>query len=383
MQIIKLDRDLRLDEDNKEIVICSPCGDKKTFENFVKMMHRLDISMDVNIDFLFVSPPDLDLSPMKTTLSAIYYKENIVKLGTSGSFFACQVAAYQLGYKIIIMTDIDVEMDDAKVLYDCIRLAKQTGKIVMPQCRARTTSDDTVSSSVWGFGTFPRAMIDKYGFCTPYFHRGAEDYEYNCKVAPDKIEYKNGFIYHPRVGNIFYTKAEFPKKFYPYMGALMKCFLLQGKYLHYVGWYMYNSFLSNIFNDIQLRYVLQTSNQFGNLWQNLTNNNRLFVIRKIKEGAATKGKVGTILSVFKSLPLFLLGKYVDYYTDRIFYVGNKMNLLKGILLAILKLPIEAIVAISLVGEWHEYYKGRLPYPIYPHNVGSAEAWILENFPKQA
>jgi hypothetical protein len=145
---------------------------------------------------------------------------------------------------------------------------------------------------------------------------------------------------------------------------------------------MYNSFLANVFGDIQLRYVLQTSNQMGNFWQNLTNNNRLFVIRKVKEGAATKGKLGTILAVFKSLLLFLAGKPLDYYTDRIFYVGNKVNLLKGILLAILKLPIEFLVAISLVGEWHDLLRGKLPYPVTTNNYTVAEKWIINHFPPQ-
>jgi len=381
MEILKLEKDMRRNPDNKEVVIMCPCGDAKQFHNFQQMMVDLGIDKDTSIDFLFVQMPGLNIQD-ECCLSAIIYTEDKVKLGTSGSFFAGQVSAYELGYAITVVADIDVELDSKETLNDLIIMAQQENKIIMPQCKARTTSDDTVSSSVWGFGTFPRSMLEKWGFCTPYFHRGAEDYEYNCKVAPDKVEYQKGFIYHPRVGNIFFTKAEFPKKFYPYMGALMKCFLLQKKYIHYVGWYMYNSFLANVFGDIQLRYVLQTSNQMGNFWQNLTNNNRLFVIRKVKEGAATKGKLGTILAVFKSLLLFLAGKPLDYYTDRIFYVGNKVNLLKGILLAILKLPIEFLVAISLVGEWHDLLRGKLPYPVTTNNYTVAEKWIINHFPPQ-
>jgi len=379
MKILKLDRDLRLDPENNKVVICCPCGDSKMFDNFVRMMHKLGISMDVNIDFLFVAPPGLELSSLSSTLSAIYYRENIVKLGTSGSFFACQVAAYQLGYEYLVMADIDVEMDDPKVLYDCIALAKKTGKIVMPQCRARTTSDDTTSSSVWGFGVFPNKMIDKHGFCTPYFWKGSEDYDYNVRVASDKLEYKENLIYHPRIGNIFYQKAVQPKKFYPYLGSLMKNFLLQKKYINYEAWFVYNMFLSDVFCDIQLNYIIRKSNDLECIPTNLSNNNELFKITKIREQGITSSKSGMLLSMVNSIDNFIMGKPFYFYTDRIEYLGERGSLIINLIKAVMLIPFRVIQGVDNILT----FKKDLIYPIlpYPSDIESAEAWMLKYFPR--
>jgi hypothetical protein len=379
MQIIKLDRDLRMDKDNTKVCICCPVGDSAMFTSFVKMMHKLGISMDTNIDFLFVAPPGLELSPMMSTLSAIYYRENIVKLGTSGSFFACQVAAYELNYEIIIVTDIDVEMDDAKVLYDCIALAKKTGKIVMPQCRARTTNDDTTSSSVWGFGTFPRKMIDKHGFCTPYFWKGSEDYDYNVRVFPDKLEYRGGMIYHPRVGNIYYTKAVDPKKFFPYLGSLMKNFLLQKKYLHYEAWFVYNMFLADVFTDFQLRHTMLCSNDIEHFPTLLANThvNALFKITKIKEQGTTTSKAGMLMAMIESIDNFIMAKPFRFYTDEIEYLGDRGELILNLINATFMIPIRA-----MQGIWNIMtFKKNVAYPIYTENIREAEQWMLQNFPR--
>jgi len=377
MQILKMDKDLRLNENNREVVIFCPVGDAEQFKGFVRMMHKLGISMDEKIDFLFVSPPSLNLAPMDKTLSAIYYKENIVKLGTSGAFFAGQVMAHKLGYKTIVVADIDVEMDDPKVLYDCIAISKRDKKIVMPQCRARTTSNDTVSSSVWGFGVFPREMIDKHGFCTPYFRYGAEDYDYNCRVAPDKFEYKGGMIYHPRVGNIYYTKAINPRKFYPYLSSLMKCFLLHKKYLHYEVWFIYNMFLSDVFCDLQLNYAMRKSNDIEHFPVGLSDKNDMFKITKIKDSGVTTSKSGMLLGMVQSIDNFIMAKPFFFYTDKIEYMGGRGTLILNLIKAFVLIPLRA-----MQGLWNLWTMNlKVHYPIYTENVPFVSDWIVNHFPR--
>jgi len=385
MEMIRLDRDLRLNPKNRKVVICCPVGNSQMFDSFVKMIHKLGISMDTNLDFLFVAPPELKFSPLYSTLSAIYFRENIVRLGTSGSFFACQVKAYELGYEYIVMADIDVEMDDPKVLYDCIKMAQNEDKIIMPQCRARTTSDNTVSSSVWGFGVFPRFMLEKHGFCTPYFWKGAEDYDYNCRVAKDKVEYRGGMIYHPRIGNNYYLKAEYPRKFYPYLGSLMRSFLLLKKYPEYILWYVYNSFLAKIFCDEQLDLVMERTDDMTNLNLDIVNNNTLFKITKVKDQATTEGKIGMLVSMAKSIFCFLKGQPFYTYTEKVVYMGDRASLLGKLLWTIIISPFFIVGALLNIVSWdgkHGFQRNAICYPVYPSNVSEAEKWCLNHFPKQ-
>jgi hypothetical protein len=381
MQILKMDKDLRLNENNREVVIFCPVGDAEQFKGFVRMMHKLGISMDEKIDFLFVSPPSLNLAPMDKTLSAIYYKENIVKLGTSGAFFAGQVMAHKLGYKTIVVADIDVEMDDPKVLYDCIAISKRDKKIVMPQCRARTTSDDTVSSSVWGFGVFPREKIIERGFCSGFLWKGGEDYDYNLSCAKDKIEYKNGFIYHPRTANVFYTKAEYPKKYYPYLASLMRVFLLRGMYSHYLVWHSYNQFLATLFDDKQLAKVMSRTSDLTELNQDIVNNNTNFRITKVNEQGVTETKMGMLLSMVQSIDNFIMAKPFFSYIYRIEYLGNRGKLILNLLKAIVYTPIELIKGCLNILRWHIWNKNKIVYPIHIEDVSFTEQWMLRYFPK--
>lgn len=380
MNLIKLEKDNRRNSKNKEVVIFAPVGDKQQFIEFVTRMEKLGINKDKNIDFLFISPPTLKLPENK--LSAIYFKENIIKLGTSGAFFAGQLQAYDMNYKFVVMADIDAELDNKKMFYELLELAKKDTRIVSPQGQARTTDPKyhnvvPMCYSVAGFGIYPRKAFELYGFLTPYFFRGAEDYDMNCRVSKETVVYRGGIVWHPMTGYDYYHKHVVQQKMYAYMGALMKCFLLQNRTIPYVAWYTYYSFLADVFDDYQLKYVLKTSNDLNKFWNDLFRVPQLFEIKKVAETGVPQGKLLTILGIFKSLGLFLAGKKYYTYTDSIEYMGNKQNLIIGIIRGICLSPIRFIQGVLNAFS----FTNTVQYPVYPNNVRFAEDWMMQHFPR--
>jgi hypothetical protein len=357
-----------------DTVVISPVGSESELNTFVVDVKKKNIT---NVDYLFVCKKGLEVDLTKLGLSAIYYEENF-PLGTSGAFFEAQVAAYNLGYKYIVVTDLDCELESIYTFHQTLQLAKDTGKIAVPLSKARTTEGEAKFFNVNQWGVFPRQMFEKYGFCTPYFKYGSEDYDLICRVKKDIVVNKEGRVFHPMTGYTAYHKMVNKAKFYPYLGSLMKDFLLLKKYPQYIAWYMYYGLFADVFNDKQLNDLVNTSNNLGDV-RKYINDNKWVEITEIKKTGIHAGKFEVITTILKSLPQFVLGKSFDVYTSRINLTMPKMQLLRGMIKAGVFMPFRGLGALWNILMWHLKYKKGIVYPVYVENVSSAEAWMLKNF----
>lgn len=372
MGILKLTSDTRRGEP-KSVIFC-PVGDEKQFEEFQDRMEKQGIAEDRNIDFLFITKKGMNLKK-DCRLCGMIFEEDDVKSGTSGCFFMGQFQAYMLGYKHIIIADLDAELDSKKSLDDMIGMAD--GKIVVPLSTSKTTVEKPRFYNTNQWGVFPREMFDKYGFATPYFFKGSEDYDQICRVKKDVIVDREALVLHPKTGYTVYHKMTDKRKFYPYLGSLMKDFLLLKKYPQYMAWYLYYSFFADIFQDQQLRRLMQRSNDMKELWQDFVNEDVKVRIETIKVQGTSNSKFEMISSIFASLFSFLMNRPFDVYTDRVHLTMSRMELMKRMIWASLLIPVRASEGVWKIVS----FRKEVPYPVYVQDVPMAIDWMLNAFPR--
>jgi len=359
----------------KEVVIVCPVGDLKELKIFSYYMKKTGIAELA--DMLFVYKKGLEF--IELDADAIHIKEKM-PLGTAGAFFAAAYAGYSLGYKIIVVADVNVFIDSKKSFSECVQLAKEGDAVVFPRCipQEDLNPQKTVSyTGVNGFAFYPRAAFEKAGFHIPYTWRGGDDFELLDRLQKANLIHKNpnAYVTHPRAGYTIFHKIAEKKKFYPYVGGIMKSFLLSGKnsylsYLKFILWYLFYSFFADVFFDRALTQAIVNAPNFS-LFIPQQEDKESVQIKKI----AAKGiyPLSLFLRFLQTIPMtfsLLLTKKARVYTDEIILKIPRWKLLFGLIKATILIPWNFILALIALKKGREKAR-QFIYPVKPNNAKEA------------
>jgi hypothetical protein len=332
------------------------------------------------VDFLFIFR---DISDIRYTgLSALYFIEKY-PIGTSGCFFAGQKLLYDLGYSVIVSTDLDAELDGVETFDSIVALAIENKKAVFTRSIFNENTSKQLAYNVNDWAAFPREFFDEVGFSTPYMWRGGEEYELLTRLLKthrDKFMVHSGGYTHPFVGFSIYHKLAERKKYCPYVSGILRAILFVSEYdktalAKFILWYVYYGFFADLLDDKALKQALKTSGRFE-LMREVQDAEQWFKIEKIKEtGKFSNTSISRIVYLpISIISLVLFGKY-DLYTDRITLLMGRSKFITNLIKATLSIPIRKLEAISRITEWKKERK-KFVFPITPLNADEAEQiWI--------
>jgi len=373
------------------VCIFAPVGDGRQLSVFLKQVERLGLDKR-EVDFLFIYRDIYDIQD--TGLSALYFVENY-PIGTSGCFFAGQKLLYELGYSVIVSTDLDAELDSIETFDSIVYLARENKKAVFTRSIFNENTSKQLAYNVNDWAAFPREFFDEAGFSTPYMWRGGEEYElltriikttrrkYDAMLAgsgvwpfPGYIVHSGGYT-HPFVGFSIYHKLVERKKYYPYVSGILRAIMFVSEYdktalAKFVMWYTFYGFFADLLNDQALKQALKTSGRFE-LLREVSESQQWFKIEKIRE---TGEFSNTSISRIAYLPLSIIslaifGKY-DLYTDRITLLVERPKFIINLLKATLLIPIRKLEALSRIMEWKKERR-KVVFPVKPTNADDAES----------
>ena len=244
----------------KEIVVFSPVGDMGQLEDFVN--HASTLGIDKVADFLFIYRQGLGYKDYG--LSALHATEKM-PLGTSGCFFIGQALGYGLGYETIVVADLDAFLDSRKTFDEMLKIARDTGKAVVPLSKTQKEEKPLPNYFVVNqWGVFPRRVFEKVGFEAPYSYRGGEDWELSnrLKCAKQIQIYRQGCAIHEKTGMGIREKAENPKKYYPYLKGLLVAFAVStqydfASYFRFFAWFCYYNTFAIMLGDGALKKTVR------------------------------------------------------------------------------------------------------------------------------
>ena len=358
------------------VCIFAPVGDSAQLAIFLKQVGRLGLDVR-EIDFLFIFKNKSDV--FDTGLSAVYFVETCA-IGTSGCFFVGQKLSYEMGYPIIVSTDLDAELDCAETFDSMVALAGAKKVAVFSRSIFNENTSKQLAYNVNDWAVFPRAFFDVVGFSTPYMWRGGEEYELLTRLLKkhrNMFMVHSGGYTHPFVGFSIYHKLVERKKYCPYVSGILRAILFVSEYdktalAKFVLWYVFYGFFADVLNDPALKTALQTSGRFE-LLQEVEATTPKFKIDKIKETGEFSNTSITRLTYLplSLMSLALFGTY-DLYTDRISLLVGKATFLTGLVKAVLMAPIRACEAIIRILEW-KAERRHVVFPATPKNSAFVES----------
>ena len=371
--------------------IFAPVGDGRQLSVFLKQVERLGLDKR-EVDFLFIYRDIYDIQD--TGLSALYFVENY-PIGTSGCFFAGQKLLYELGYSVIVSTDLDAELDCVETFDSIVYLARENKKAVFTRSIFNENTSKQLAYNVNDWAAFPREFFEEVGFSTPYMWRGGEEYElltriikttrrkYDAMLAgsgiwpfPGYIVHSGGYT-HPFVGFSIYHKLVERKKYCPYVSGILRAIMFVSEYdkmalPKFILWYMFYGFFADLLNDKTLNQALKTSGRFE-LLRTIDEMPVQFKIEKIKEiGEFSNTSMARVVYLpFSLLALAIFGSY-RLYTDKITLLTNRATFVLGLVKATLNAPFRLGEAVARILEWKSERK-KVVFPVKPTNADDAES----------
>jgi hypothetical protein len=359
----------------KETVIFSPVGDLTQLKGFCRHVRKLGI--DQSADFVFIYRPGLQ--PQKTGLSEVRAREKS-PLGTSGCFFAGQALSYLLGYKTIVVADLDAFLDSKRTFDTMLSAARKK------RCAVVSLSKNPADKSLQGsycvvnqWGVFPRQLFESEGFAVPYTVRGAEDYELLTRLSSaGKLEIcRTGFVLHPRAGYTIYHKMAEPRKFYPYVAGLLKAHLIslsysKAGYLRYAAWYLFYSFFADALSDSNLSAFVSRAHTLCNPAYNEQSGRPNFAVRQFKQsGIYPNSAFYRLFFIPYSLVSLLISKKVLFATDELSMNISRLRLFYGIIHATMLAPFRLLEAAASIFMWKSRFSKEVVFPIMPKDISAA------------
>lgn len=358
-----------------KVCIFAPVGDNAQLNVFLKQVERLGLDKR-EVDFLFIYRNMDDIQD--TGLSALYFVEKH-PIGTSGCFFAGQKLLYELGYSVIISTDLDAELDSPETFDSIAWLAMDTKKAIFTRSIFNENTSKQLAYNVNDWAAFPREFFDEVGFSTPYMWRGGEEYELLTRILKtnrNKFTVNSGGYTHPFVGFSIYHKLVERKKYCPYIAGILRAILFVSEYdkkalPKFMAWYVFYGFFADILDDKAIKGALRNSGSFKLLGKP-EDEKEWFKIEKVRE----KGEFSnTSFTRVAYLPVSLLslaikGQYV-LYTDKITLTQRRLKFIAGIAYAALNLPLRAIESVLRIIEWKKE-RMSVTFPATPENADQVE-----------
>ncbi len=350
----------------KSIALFSPAGDKKMLELFVSIIKKQSFK---DFDVLLIYPKGAEFFN-DDSLSIINAEEKL-PLGTSGCFFAGQVFLYQQGYDIIINVDLDAIPSTPDLLSNLISKAIEK-KIV---CVPLSASEEKIIPGrfiINHYGAFPRSVFDNIGFVTPYFWRGAEDWDMAQRLQKHNlIEVVNSLhILHPLPASSVYHKLVSRKKYYPYLSSLMKAFLLQGgvkNIFKYICWYSFYAFFSNVFSDQELRDSINYSSSFK-LLDKISEKPFLVIESSGSKSGFEQGYIGRLISNVKVFAGLVASGKGSLGSDTFSLPsGARTGFILRSLFSIIICPLYPLESLVHIAIWQSQ-KDKIIYPVKPSNL---------------
>lgn len=361
---------------NKVAVLC-PVGDLGMLKGFLKILREQGFK---EYDLLLIYPSGMEFYDEKG-FSIIHAGERL-PLGTSGCFFAGQAFLYSQGYEIVVVADIDALPSSPDMLGALVEESRKTRKVCVPlSVVGKDSVPDKNYFVINQYGAYPRSVFEKAGFITPYFWRGAEDWEMTNRVREMGLlnVVEDLAVYHPREGMRIYEKIANKKKFYPYVNGFLRAFLFRSgsKISYLIGYlarYVFYRFFSVAFQDKELAKCLFATSSFRII--SYSNEGGNLNVERKEEGVAPQGSfLGDLLLPFEVL---LLGKV----SKGPFSISAKsrLSLLVFLLLGTIYSPFSLVEALIRFLEWGSSRK-KVEYPVFPGNVDSAIT-IYEKYLKE-
>ena len=364
----------------REVAVFSPVGDEGQLEGFVAHVKKLGIAGKA--DFIFVVRPGLE--PARTGLSELRCYEKL-PLGTSGCFFAGQALAYRLGYKTIVVADLDASLDSPQTYLGLEAASKKGCVAVAPEKSPQDTGLNRKFFIVNHWGFFPRGAYENAGFPTPYLWKGAEDFEIARRMERKGILQvaHEGFVTHPFPGYTIYHKMADRAKYYPYVAGYMKANLFlttieASAYARYAAWHMFYSFFADAFGDSELHRAIKSAPGMEKLAPNRQEKPPLVAVAPSGQpgGDSPNSLASRALFAPVSLALLLSAGRFRIYRDEVALTCGREMLAAGIFLAILKMPVRLAQCLLALARWQRGSR-KFPYPVVPGNFNEA----LEAFAK--
>jgi len=351
----------------KDIAIFSPVGDLAQLEGFCS--HVRELGLDNAADFIFVYRQGLKYAAHG--LSALHACEKF-PLGTSGAFFAGQSLSYSLGYKIIVVADLDAFLDSRATFDSLVKIAQEKKLAAIPLSKSPHEQNAQKGYAVVNqWGVFPRETFEECGLAIPYTYKGAEDFEFKQRLLHFKklVFYDAGYALHPKEGMGIFTKLANRRKYFPYVSGIMKSYLFSSRYLlasnlNYVLWHSYYSFFADAFCDQELLRVL--SNPFSIKQLNsLSTSPTSFTLKK----TGGKKPASPIQSML-FLPALLLFKNSKFADCEIVLMQPRASFALCLAKATLLIPIRLAQGMfSLASQSKK--ASSLTFPIFPKNAPAA------------
>ena len=346
-----------------------PAGDKEMLRSFVKILKKQTFK---DFDILFIYPQGAEFYSDKS-LSIISAEEKI-PLGTSGCFFAGQSLLYQEGYEIIVVADLDAIPSSPELLSVLVKDALEHKCVSIPLSKAPDKELSADYYTINQYGAFHRSVFEKAGFATPYFWRGAEDWDLTERMKRLGLVrvVREVRVIHPFSGYTVFHKMENRSKFYPYLSSLMKSYLLLGgigNLFRYFAWYSFYRFFSIVFSDAELKQTLSSSASF-------------VIPEKIPPGPVSTKKTGDSAEIkrgYASRLLDSLAALLGLAFKGEAQLHNELvsvqpsfrpRLLPNMLLAFLLSALYPLEAFLLLLRWPAERR-KVLYPIYPKDAGEA------------
>ena len=358
-----------------KVCVFAPVGDCAQLNVFLQQVERLGLDKR-EVDFLFIYRDINDIQD--TGLSALYFVEKH-PIGTSGCFFAGQKLLYELGYSVIVSTDLDAELDCVETFDSIVALAMERKIAVFTRSIFNENTSKQIAYNVNDWAAYPREFFETVGFSNPYMWRGGEEYELLTRIQKkhrNKFMVHSGGYTHPFVGFSIYHKLVERKKYYPYVSGILRAILFLSEYdkmalPKFVLWYTFYGFFADLLNDPTLKQILKTSGRFE-LLRTIDEMPVQFKIEKIKEsGEFSNTSISRVVYLpFSLLALAVYGRYT-LYTDRITLLTGKGSFILGLVKATLNAPFRACEAIKRISEWKSERK-KVVFPIKPSNADEAE-----------
>lgn len=366
--------DLRTKPLKRTIIFC-PVGDEAQLVEFCRHVRSLGIEKD--FDFLLIYRKGVPYDAAKG-LSALHATEKY-PLGTAGGFFAGQICSYLLNYETIVNNDLDAYLDCKESLFAMVEKARSERTSVIPYSKSaeeKTIDKEYIVINSWH--VYHREVFERAGFYFPYTWKGGEDYEYaqRLKLHNKLVIYENAVATHPKEGLSIFHKMHSKRKYYPYVGGLLKAYLFctaysKKYYFLYVLWYVYYSFFCDLFSDNELRNVLGTTNS-RRLAMDFSSQQQLpFSISR------KPNSVPQLLPIYRRFThtiaslarLVLFGKCTIMGEDVRLSISRPRFLAMAIF-GLLLFPLRLLDAILKAASWKRDL-GTLPFPITTQNYNLA------------
>jgi len=358
----------------RDAVIFSPVGDLKQLSDFAR--HIAELGIKDEFDFIFIYRKGLGYP--EHGLSALHATEKM-PMGTSGCFFAGSALAHQLGYKVLVIADLDSFIDSGRTVREIVRTAWEKKVAVVPLSKSPLEPHPQPGYAVINqWGAVPREVLESAGLETPYMYKGGEDYEFMARLNhARKLEiYAGGFATHPKEGRSAYSKMAERRKYYPYIAGLLKAFAFCARYepaanLRYVAWRAYYSFFSDALCDPQLISVLERPDERARLDGLDATRPPLVSVRKLPFSHASENAgARKALSEAIGLALLLGRRRAEIAGEEVTLVGPRAALAFGIARAFFLLPVrifQSVWGLRSLGR----RLARVAFPAFPESAERA------------